>query len=128
VSQFPVQREARHVPQPNPGIDFAQAQRGYHLNAQARREAREALEKALKLKAQRENDRAKGLSVAFAKHRTDGESVAESEIHAKAAVAQFTLERDMADAEAKAAQARLAELEGERASLRQLIDWVREEG
>lgn len=113
--------------QANPGIDFAQAQAGYHKNANARRKAREALEEALKKKAQKEHDRAKGLSLAFAQHRGKGEPVAAAEIHARAAVAQVTLERDLADAEAKAASARLAELEGERASLRQLIDWTREE-
>jgi hypothetical protein len=113
--------------QANPGIDFAQAQKGYHDNADARRQARLALEDALKRKAQKEHDRAKGLSVAFAKQRASKAAVEEASIHAKAAVAQITLERDMADAEAKAASARLAELEGERASLRQLIDWTREE-
>lgn len=113
--------------QANPGISFQQAQQGYHSNAEARRQAREALKTALQKKANAEYYRAKGLAIGFAKYRGQGKPVAEAEILAKADAADKTLERDMADAEAKAAQARLAELEGERASLRQLIDWTREE-
>jgi hypothetical protein len=108
----------------NPGIGFQAAQRGYHANATARREARESLEKALERKARAEHDYRKALSVAFAQHRAKGESAAESEIHARADAAHHALDRDMADAEAKGAAARIAELEGERASLRQLVDWT----
>jgi hypothetical protein len=113
--------------QANPGIDFAQAQRGYHENAGSRRTAREALTKALRAKAQGEHDYRKGLAVAYTRYRNEGKGQGEAEILAKADAAGFALTRDMADADAKAAQARLAELEGERASLRQLIDWTREE-
>lgn len=65
--------------------------------------------------------------MSFAQHRAAGKPVAEAEIHAKADAADFALRRDLADAEAKGASARLAELEGERASLRQLAEWSREE-
>ena len=113
--------------QANPGITFEAAQNGYHANATARRDAREKLEAALTEKAHAEHARAKGLALAFAKYRGQGKPVAEAEILAKADAADKTLDRDLADAKAKAAQARLAELEGERASLRQLVDWTREE-
>lgn len=104
-------------------LDFATAQAGYHANAEARRQARAKLTEALQRKARNENEYRKALSVAFAKHRSKGGGQAEAEIHAKADAAHHALNRDMADAEAKGAQARLAELEGERASLRQLVDW-----
>jgi len=113
--------------QANPGVTFEQAQKGYHDNASARRLARLSLEGALIDKANAEHARAKGLAIAFGKYRGQGKPVAESEILAKADAADKTLDRDLADARAKAAQARLAELEGERASLRQLVDWTREE-
>lgn len=104
-------------------LDFQEARSGYESNARARRAARENLTKALRNKAQAEHDYRKALSVAFAKHRSKGEGVGEAEIHAKAEAASYALSRDMADAEAKGASARLAELEGERASLRQLVDF-----
>jgi len=115
-------------PASNPvGISFLQAQAGYHSNAEARRAARVELTKALKRKAQGEHDYRKELAKAFAVERANGQTVVGAEINAKAAAAGKALERDMADVDAKSAQARLAELEGERASLRQLIDWSREE-
>ena len=113
--------------QANPGISWQQAQRGYHNNATARRAAREQLTAALKVKAHKAHDHAKGMALAFVKHRGEGKPVEECKILAKADAAGLELERDLADAEAKSAQARLQELEGERASLRQLIDWTREE-
>lgn len=109
------------------GISFGEAQRGYHDNASARRQARLALEGALYDKARAEHDYRKGLAIAFTKHRGQGKPVSEAEILAKSDAAGKALERDMADARAKGQQARLAELEGERASLRQLVDWTREE-
>jgi hypothetical protein len=102
--------------QANPGVTFEQAQRGYHQNAEARRSARRDLERYLMEKARAEYDYRKVLAREFAVARADKKGAGESE---------FT--RDMADAKAKGAQARLAELEGERASLRQLVDWTREE-
>ena len=113
--------------QQNPGIDFAQAQKGYHDIAAARRQARESMTDALKTKASKDFARTKGMSEAVAIQRAKGLAMVEAELHAKAAVAQVTLERDMADAEARSAAMRIGELEGERASLRQLIDWTREE-
>lgn len=109
------------------GISFQLAQSGYHQNAEARRKAREALRTALRAKAQGEHDYRKGLAVAYTRYRNEGKGQGEAEILAKADAAGFALTRDMADADAKSAQARLAELEGERASLRQLVDWTREE-
>jgi hypothetical protein len=114
--------------QANPGIDFATAQNGYHANAAARREARIELRDRLVEKARADHSYRTQLSLDFAKHRADGKGVGESEILAKGGKASLAaLERDLADAKAKAAAARLAELEGERASLRQLVDWTREE-
>lgn len=113
--------------QANPGIDFAQAQTGYRSNANSRRKARQDLQDALERKADRERAYRKQLAAAFTTARADGKSVVESDVIAKGAAADHAFKRDMADALAKAAQARLAELEGERASLRQLVDWTREE-
>jgi hypothetical protein len=106
-------------------FDFQAAVRGYHDNARARREARLALTVALEERAQAEHDYRKALAVAFTKLRAKGKAQVEAEIEAKADAAGFALKRDMADAKAKGMQARLAELEGERASLRQLLDWSR---
>lgn len=105
-------------------LSFEQAQEGYRENAKARRAARHLLESALQERAQHEHDYRKALSVAFAKQRAKEKvGAGEAEIHAKADAADFALKRDLADAKSKGAQARLAELEGERASLRQLVDW-----
>lgn len=103
-------------------IDFQHAQASYHDNAEARRAATNDLESALYDKAKHEHDYRKALSVAYTKHRLT-KGAGEAEIHAKADSASFALQRDMADAASKAASARLAELEGERATLRQLVDW-----
>lgn len=113
--------------QANPGITFEAAQGGYRSNAEARRSARHELRDALERKAKHEHAYRKRLALAFATLRAQGKGVQEAEIIAKGEAADCALNRDMADAEAKAAQARLAELEGERASLRQLVDWTREE-
>ena len=114
--------------QANPGISWQQAKDGYHDNATARRKAREWLENELTTKARADHEYRTRLSLDFAKHRAEGKGVGESEILAKGGKASLhALERDLADAKAKAASARLAELEGERASLRQLVDWTREE-
>lgn len=109
-------------------LSFEEARAGYEMNAKARRSARHLLEKSLEERAQAEHDYRKGLSVAFAKHRGQKMGAGEAEIHAKADAADFALKRDLADAKAKGASARLAELEGERASLRQLVDWSQELG
>lgn len=113
--------------QANPGITFEEAKRGYHANATARRVARTDLERYLIEKARAEYDYRKVLAREFAVARADNKSAAESEVYARGKAAGAAFSRDMADAKAKAAQARLAELEGERASLRQLSDWTREE-
>lgn len=113
--------------QANPGIAFGEAQSAYHANADARRKARIALVDALWCKAQAEHGYRKAMALAFAKHRGAGKPVSEAEIYAKSDAADKALDRDLRDAEAKGMQARLAELEGERASLRQLVDWTREE-
>jgi hypothetical protein len=113
--------------QANPGVTFEQAQRGYHQNAEARRSARRDLERYLMEKARAEYDYRKVLAREFAVARADKKGAGESEIIAKGKAAGAAFTRDMADAKAKGAQARLAELEGERASLRQLVDWTREE-
>lgn len=113
--------------QANPDLDFNQARNGYNANATARRKARRDLQDALERKADRERAYRKRLSTEFAKQRDAGSSVVEAEVHAKGAAADIAWRRDMADAVAKAAAHRIAELEGERASLRQLVDWVREE-
>ena len=108
-------------------IDYQAATVAYRANAVARRAAREQLVAHLQTKAQAELEYRKGMSVAFAQHRGAGKPVEESKIHAEADAADFKLRRDLADAEAKGASARLAELEAERASLRQLAEWSREE-
>lgn len=113
--------------QANPGIDFAQAQKGYRDIASARREARGQLREALTRRAQANFQAAKGNAVAFAKYRSAGKAVEESKILAKADAANHVLDAEMADVDVKTAQARLDELEGERSSLRQLADWTREE-
>jgi uncharacterized protein (DUF3084 family) len=113
--------------QANPGIDFLKGQNGFHQIAESRRAARRDLEKYLKEKARAEYDYRKVLAREFAVARHDKKSVVEADVYAKGKAAGAAFSRDMADAKAKAAQARLAELEGERASLRQLIDWTREE-
>lgn len=116
-------------PRPNPQpYSLEEARANYVRNARARRTARKTLEEALRERAQGEHDYRKELSKAFAKYRAEGKGVGESEIHARADAAGVALERDLADARAKSAVHRLAELEGERASLRQLGDWGREEG
>jgi hypothetical protein len=106
-------------------FDFQAAVSGYHANAEARRKARQALQAALEERAEGEFNYRKALAVAFTKLRAKGKAQVEAEIEAKADAAGFALKRDMADASAKGMQARLAELEGERASLRQLVDWSR---
>jgi uncharacterized protein YceH (UPF0502 family) len=113
--------------QANPGLTFQQAQSGYHTNAEARRKARRDLQDALERKADRERAYRKRLSREFATQRDAGKSVVEADVHAKGAAADIAWRRDMADAVAKAAAHRIAELEAERASLRQLADWTREE-
>jgi uncharacterized protein YceH (UPF0502 family) len=113
--------------QANPGVTFEAAQQGYRSNAEARRQARRDLQDALERKADRERAYRKRLSTEFAHQRDKGCSVVEAEVHAKGAAADIAWRRDMADAVAKAAAHRIAELEGERASLRQLVEWTREE-
>jgi hypothetical protein len=115
------------IAQPNPGITFEAAQRGYHDIAAARRKARDQLSEALTRRAQSNFQAAKANAVAFAKYRAAGKPVEESKILAKADSANHVLDADMADVDVKTAQARLDELEGERSSLRQLADWTREE-
>jgi hypothetical protein len=111
----------------NPGITFEQAQRGYEQIKRERRKARETYRSHLRVKAQKNHDHAKAMALAFAKHRGEGKPVEESKILAKADAAHLELDRDLADAEAKAALAHLEELEASRASLRQMADWTREE-
>lgn len=115
-------------PQQNPApIDYVAAQTAYRQNAMARRQAREALTEKLREKANAENEYRKAKSMAFARHRGAGKPVEESKIHADADSADYALRRDLADAEAKGVQARLAELEAERVTLRDLTSWAREE-
>ena len=108
-------------------LDYNAATQAYRANATARRQARDALVQALTRKARQENEYRKALSLAFARHRGAGKPVDESQIHAKADAADFALRRDLADAEAKGIVARLAELEAERVTLRDLTGWAREE-
>lgn len=113
--------------QANPGITFEAAQVGLRDIAAARRKARESLTDALNRRANANHGVAKGMAVAFAKYRAKGEPVEAAKIYAKADAADKQLEADMADTDVRTAQARLAELEGERSSLRMLADWTREE-
>lgn len=104
-------------------LDLPTAQAGYRANAEARREAREDLRKAMEDRAQNRRDAAYKMSTSFALHRSQSKPVEQCKIDAKSDAAPFEFEADMADARVKAAQARLAELEGERATLRQLVEW-----
>jgi len=108
-------------------LDYDELRLGYHKNAEARREARETLLDQLKKKAEAECEYRKALSVAFTKYRGKGSGAGEAEIHARADAARHALDRDIAEARAKASTARLQELEAERASLRQLGDWAQRE-
>jgi hypothetical protein len=108
-------------------LSYEQAQHAYRMNAEQRHKATAELQDALSRKAQSEHDYRKALSVAFAKQRAKGEPVAAAEIHAKADAAHFALARDMTDAEAKGAQARLEQLKDDRATIRHLADWGRDE-
>jgi hypothetical protein len=114
------------VTNPTP-LDFATAQKRYRHNAEARRVNTNVYTDALEKKAEAEHSYRKALSVSFAQHRAKGEGVGEAEVHARAEAAHFALSRDMADAEAKGAAARLEQLKDERATLRHLADWAREE-
>lgn len=114
--------------QVNPApLDYNAAVVAYRKNAESRREARAWLTEKLREKAQADHDHKKARSLKFAQHRAAGKAVEESKIHADADAADYALRRDLADAEAKGASARLDELEAERASLRQLIEYAREE-
>lgn len=113
--------------QANPGITFDEASRQYEAIKRERAKAREDGRGFLGVKAQKKHDHAKAMAVSFTKYRSEGKPVEECKILAKADAAQFELEQDMADADAKAAEKRWEELKDSRATVRAMADWTREE-
>lgn len=111
----------------NPGISFQDAQRTYEAIKRERMKARAEYHRQLRIKAEKNHDHVKALALAFTKHRADGKPVEESKVLAKADAAHLELEKDLADAEARAAEKHIEELEASRATNRQMADWTREE-
>ena len=79
--------------------------------SEARREARRDYERYAEQEADAERDYRKGMSVEFAKCKTDGKTNQQSEIDAKAATADLRHKRDIAHSLAFSARMRIAELE-----------------
>ena len=112
----------------NPGIDFATARQGYHTNAESRRKARDDLSRQLRDKARAEYDYRKQMARHFEIARAKLKmAVVEAEIYAKGKAAGAAFDRDLAGAEARATEHLLDALEREASTLRQLVDWTREE-
>lgn len=108
-------------------LSYLQAQRGYHGNAEQRHQARRDYVSALKSRAEKRREHRKQRAQAYARFREDKKAQEESKILADAEVADIEFEAEMADAEAKGLAALLEQLKDDRATIRHLSDWGREE-
>jgi hypothetical protein len=102
-------------------LDQDDARQALHEIAAQRRQAREWYQRALESRADKERDYRKARAAAWAQH-TDG-TAKEREDRVNDVTADARYDRDVADGIVRAALERLAEVDGERASLHRLCDW-----
>lgn len=110
---------------PEPHLDLDEVRRQARALAEGRRTARRDYERYTKQEAEAEHDYRKKKAQAYLGSRSEGTASNGAEIVANAAAAEERMRRDIAHSMAKAAEQRIAELEADRAMLRQLAEWSR---
>jgi hypothetical protein len=102
-------------------LDQDDARQALRMVAEQRHQARDWYQRAIEQRADMERVYRKARAAAWARH-TDG-TAKEREDQVNDVTADARYERDVADGIVRAALERLAEVDGERASLHRLIDW-----
>lgn len=105
-------------------LSMDEARKASRAAAENRRNAETNLEAAIREAADKERTYRRELSIAIVK--AEGTAAAR-EITARSDAADAAYDRDVAAGMVKVAEQRLRGLEGERAMLRQLIEWSKEE-
>jgi hypothetical protein len=102
-------------------LDADDARKALHMVAEQRRQARDWYERALEQRAAKERDYRQARARAWTLHTNGTAKEREDAVNDTTAPARY--DRDVADGIVRAALERLAEVDGERASLHRLCDW-----
>lgn len=110
---------------PRPTLGLEEFRTNAHQLALARRKARQDFETRSVEQADAEREYRKAQAVAYAEARSEGCSNAEADVRVAGVTADLRRARDIAKAQAKAAQLRIEELEADRSILRDVGEWSR---
>jgi hypothetical protein len=102
-------------------LDVDDARTAARTLAEQRKEARRFLEQRIERAADAKREYRKALAQAFV--TADGSTAAQREANAKEVAADMEYQRDLAEGMVKVAHEKLAEIDGERASLHRLLEW-----
>jgi hypothetical protein len=109
--------------QPSPPLEFSEARQTGRQIASARREAVDALEKAVLARAEAEAEYHHQRALAMVEMKKDQVAVTEAQERVKGEVADHLLAREKAANDVLILQEKLASIDGERATFHRLMEW-----